>query len=421
MRSLLPLAFLVLAAPLSAQQLWTVDDDGPADFTQIQAAIDAAADGDSILVRAGVYARITVDGKGLVIQGEGDPLIQVAFVSASAVTIRNLAADKSLRLRGFTTSSVIGAERETLVVKDCAGPVLFEDCHFVDSFGEAAVVDDCDSVSFVECVLEAAPTFASAGPFGSFFGFVTYDGLVAINSHLFLFDCDVSGSSGADAGLVGLVNLPPHPAGVGVTLSGSSMLASGCTFTGGSGGGSGGSLCYAGADGEPALSLENLALGGPSTANLLDSVLIPGTGGSGNCGMPDGVDAAAQEIEAGSSSTAAAGLARHFAPASPAVEGGSLAIHLEGQFDDDVIVFLALGIDPGIDLAPLPLSLHLAAPVASIAFGHLPSSGVLDISLPLPPLLFTEHVVFTGQALFVSSSGFFEGGPRTVMITKPGV
>ena len=34
---------------------WTVDDDGPADFNTIQAAIDAAADGDRILVHPGRY------------------------------------------------------------------------------------------------------------------------------------------------------------------------------------------------------------------------------------------------------------------------------------------------------------------------------------------------------------------------------
>ena len=34
---------------------WTVDDDGPADFDNIQAAMDAANDGDEIMVLPGVY------------------------------------------------------------------------------------------------------------------------------------------------------------------------------------------------------------------------------------------------------------------------------------------------------------------------------------------------------------------------------
>ena len=36
-------------------QTWTVDDDGPADFDNIQAAVDAASDGDEIVVEAGTY------------------------------------------------------------------------------------------------------------------------------------------------------------------------------------------------------------------------------------------------------------------------------------------------------------------------------------------------------------------------------
>ncbi len=35
--------------------LWTVDDDGKADFDNIQAAVDAASDGDEILVEPGTY------------------------------------------------------------------------------------------------------------------------------------------------------------------------------------------------------------------------------------------------------------------------------------------------------------------------------------------------------------------------------
>ena len=34
---------------------WTVDDDGKADFNNIQAAIDAASDGDEIIVAPGTY------------------------------------------------------------------------------------------------------------------------------------------------------------------------------------------------------------------------------------------------------------------------------------------------------------------------------------------------------------------------------
>ena len=34
---------------------WTVDDDGKADFDNIQAAVDASSDGDEIVVMPGTY------------------------------------------------------------------------------------------------------------------------------------------------------------------------------------------------------------------------------------------------------------------------------------------------------------------------------------------------------------------------------
>jgi len=47
---------LVLAlSPHSPAGIISVDDDGPADFTTIQAAIDAAVDGDTVIVQPGIY------------------------------------------------------------------------------------------------------------------------------------------------------------------------------------------------------------------------------------------------------------------------------------------------------------------------------------------------------------------------------
>ncbi|MDY6864735.1 MAG: hypothetical protein SVY15_02005 [Halobacteriota archaeon] len=40
-------------APVAAGTTWYVDDDGGSDFTTIQDAVDAASDGDTIIVRDG--------------------------------------------------------------------------------------------------------------------------------------------------------------------------------------------------------------------------------------------------------------------------------------------------------------------------------------------------------------------------------
>ena len=61
----------LLLALLPQTSLWIVDDNGGpgTDFTTLQAAVDAAADGDVILVHAGEYLSATIDGKGLSLIG----------------------------------------------------------------------------------------------------------------------------------------------------------------------------------------------------------------------------------------------------------------------------------------------------------------------------------------------------------------
>jgi len=69
---------LVLAlSPSSPARTISVDDDGPADFATIQAAIDAALDGDTVIVQPGAYTGagnrdISFQGKAITMRG-ADP------------------------------------------------------------------------------------------------------------------------------------------------------------------------------------------------------------------------------------------------------------------------------------------------------------------------------------------------------------
>lgn len=49
---------------------WTVDDDGPADFSTIQEAINATSDGDTIFVKNGTYHENVVVNKAVSLVGE---------------------------------------------------------------------------------------------------------------------------------------------------------------------------------------------------------------------------------------------------------------------------------------------------------------------------------------------------------------
>jgi parallel beta-helix repeat protein len=71
--SMLTLAFNI--QPIKAEpKTWTVDDDGPADFSTIQEAINAAGSGDTIYVKAGMYNEDITINKPLTLVGENSTL-----------------------------------------------------------------------------------------------------------------------------------------------------------------------------------------------------------------------------------------------------------------------------------------------------------------------------------------------------------
>ncbi|AKB36566.1 cell surface protein [Methanosarcina siciliae C2J] len=67
----------LLITPAEANT-WYVDDDGGADFTSIQSAVNAASSGDTICVNAGLYLGFDVNTPYLTIIGEGADLVTVA-------------------------------------------------------------------------------------------------------------------------------------------------------------------------------------------------------------------------------------------------------------------------------------------------------------------------------------------------------
>jgi hypothetical protein len=71
-----PLLISLCLTSTALATTWTVDDDGKADFDNIQAAVDAASDGDEIVVMPGTYTS-TQDG-------------HVVNMLGKAVTLRSL-------------------------------------------------------------------------------------------------------------------------------------------------------------------------------------------------------------------------------------------------------------------------------------------------------------------------------------------
>ncbi len=402
------LLVLALSSPLAAQATWTVDDDGPADFATLQAAVDAAADGDTILVRAGLYPGAVIDGKGLVIQGEGPAILLMAFAQLPTLEIRNVGAQQSVCVRGLELDAVGQAETTTAVIQGCAGAVLLEDCT-VNGTGTPLSVGSSASVTLSRCELVPPPTFASLVPF-LFLGFVPYPGLIASSSTVFLYGTLVQGSAGAASQSIAFTVVPPGTSAPAVVLDGSTLLAVGSSLHGGSGGSGGGGLCYAGASGSPGLRVDG------GLARLLDCSVQGGAGGAGSCGLPAGADAPDVDVVAGDVHDLP-GAARAFHGSSPIVEGTATNVHLAGEPGDAVILHVQLAAAPGIFFPDYGCALHLPLPTAVVALGVLPPSGALDLAFPVPMLApGVESFRAMGQALFVGASGFFEGGPSTLLI-----
>ncbi|MDD2666889.1 MAG: NosD domain-containing protein [Methanocellales archaeon] len=99
MLSCLAIALLLLASPAQASTTWYVDDDGGADFTTIQDAVNASTEGDTIIVRDGTYYENVVVNKSLTIRSENGS--DFTTVQPSAAAGFKITADY-VNISGFT-------------------------------------------------------------------------------------------------------------------------------------------------------------------------------------------------------------------------------------------------------------------------------------------------------------------------------
>ena len=179
-------------------QIWLVDASGSGDFTDLQAAVDAATPGDWLHVAPGTYPGPVLVTKELTIHGLG-PSVRVdgrlRVEAAGAATLSFLQAD------GFSLVGIPGPAR----VRNCTG-MGWTDAHLS--------VTGCPDVLVSESRFYHLPSFG--GPPGLAGG----AGVVVSDSGLSLIDCDVrSGDEpwAAQAGVQasGVVELALHATSVG--------------------------------------------------------------------------------------------------------------------------------------------------------------------------------------------------------------
>jgi hypothetical protein len=171
-------AFALLLA--AAGPIWTVDDDGPADFHDLPQAIAAVSAGDTLLVEPGSYSAFVLD-KRLTILGRSGG--ERPFVAGESHVV------------GVPSVTLAGLRLQELLLTDVPGRLVIDDC----AIGHTGTVDigvnaTC-SLTRCEQVLVTRTSFQ--GKSGDDWHWES-PGLELYESRVVLSDCEVDGGPGGD-------------------------------------------------------------------------------------------------------------------------------------------------------------------------------------------------------------------------------
>lgn len=339
--SLLVAAGLTAAPALaSAQTVHVVDDDGPADFADLDAAVDAAAPGDMVLVRDGTYTSFSLTGKGIVIAADQGANVALRFTSF----VSDVPAGQELVLSGLTSGT--GTEPSVLTLTGCEGEVWIQDCdftgvalHFLDE--PCVRVTDCHAVVVTGSSFRGFDSTLIQSDGGA--------GLRIEDSNVHVYDSTITGGRGNTvASLIGPI-LPALPGGSGVDHLGGFLRVEGSTIQGGEGGR--GQVpqapfiaeCSDGGPGGAAL-----ALGAGAHAELRTATLVPGAGGEAVDPCNDGAAGVASDVDPAATLVVEPWIARNLGTGGPLREGEAGTVAAAGEPSELVWI----GVSAGTSVAP---------------------------------------------------------------------
>jgi hypothetical protein len=370
-----------------ASTVWVVaPSPGPGvDGTDLQTVIDAAAAGDIVVVRQGVYAPLSpvvIDAKALMLIADA----AAAPTLVQALYVQNLAPGQNVLIRGLDLQNPSSVP--SLWLRNDKGQVWIDRCDVlpVAALGAPGLrIDRCDAVLVQQCELRGQP---SAGPnLGR--------GIDALLSTVHVRNSLCLGGSG----LLGAAGAP------GVSLSASTLSAVGSALTGGNGGA-----------GLPAPNCTDGGAGGPgallsSATSLLQLYSCLASGGSGGTAAPacsGGNAGVATQVDAGTVQPFAVPI-HDSAINSPVREGQSLVLSFNGVAGERIV----LGVSTNSAFVPLPSYagvLGLGGPMSTFYLGTLPGAALK--SFPVQELgAGVEGLSAYGQAVFVSPLGDAYLGP----------
>lgn len=398
------LAALIVLCPLaSAQTTWRVaTDPGPGvDFTSIQAAVDAATDGDLILVDGGNYQEtVHIAGKGLTVQGTGSTSLFLppeGLGGEPLLDIRDVSASQEVHFRAISLIRVTGLAGSAAHIADCDGAVWIEEI-FLDTYdGHGVVVEQSGNVVLSELFIQsnaaAKDELGNAQP--------SHGLVVSGGSLVHAFQVSASGSHTPP-----LFSVNPLPAvgGSGCVATDSQVHFHGGDLQGGSGGSFLIDGCLTAAAGGPAL--ETVVDLGPFTeVRLKGTQLQAGISGAADSGCAVQPPATPAIVDPGASVISIPGSPRLLSVPSVPTALGAFELQIEGQPNEGFAVFASGGITPGIQFINLIGQSFLdASGLFLVSVGGLDSlgfGGLVDtFDNPGPPVqVHVQAVVVDGNGL----------------------
>ncbi len=394
---------------VSHADVLTVDDDPGADFAFLSIAVNAAAEGDVVLVRDGNYSdAVTIAGKSLTLIAEAGGNV----VLGGEITIRDLGPAQHVTVSGIEATGLMSPfdSPPPLLIENCEGAVWIEDCSInsgTSSFNSVngAIVTNSPRVVMVRTVSSGGNSVFTVEEGGT--------GLSLFSSSVHLFDCELTGGPGS-----GQTFDPGTPGGPGVSVRSDSFLyASGSSLQGGVGG-LGGSVfgCSDSGDGGPGLELTHAS----ASAALIDTETLGGSPGlikgKGDCEPGD--VGPPRVAGAGTIDDLAPSLSHGFDAASPATSGQPFSIDLAAPVG--AYAWIAYSSSPNAFYLPMLLGpTTLGAPSALAPVGVINGTLGTSATITLAPGVLSQDLYLQSVFLRPFPPQIFLSTPAQVTILDP--
>lgn len=403
-RFTLALLLTLITTPLAHAGTWIVDDDGGpgVHFTTLQAAIDAAAPGDQILVFGGTYASCVMTEGLAVVALPGEVVTIAQGLGSALLTIQNLPVGQ--------TATVSGLGIDGVLVQDCLGHVVLDELTVGPRVASSSLrVHDTALLTVSRTTIvgqtELLPVIFIAGE----------RGMEVLRSTVIVSQCIIAGGRGGADDISAFGNgLPGYP---GLDARNSTLIVQATDVSGGWGGSAfddgGGILFGDGGDGAPAVQLDLAVLDLFGDESHLIRGGRAGTTEFGNAGSHASAVTSTNsavtyggvsfDVGPGAQTLAGGG----FSPAAGPVpvltaDGGVMGASLDLTLDGPPFANYFLWASPAAAIVPVGATASAflldASLLLTVSTGTLDAFGAAAISVPLPVVPGLEGVAIHLQA-----------------------